>query len=438
MARTVVSRRELLAGLSGAAALAAVIHHGGAAAASTPDPAADPAVIADWNATAVATIVTDAGKASIEAFIWYGFTQAAVYNAVVGITRRYELYQWDRRGPSRASPQAAAAAAAHRLLRHYFPASQARLDGAYAASLAPIPDGPAKQQGISYGQQAADRIIALRVDDGRNDETVVFALPVPAPPGRWRPTPPGNAGFFGAWLSQLKPLMRESPSQFRPAAPVALTSAKYAEEFDEVKRLGAKTGSERTQAQTDTALFVASVSIVPYQEALRELVTRRRLDISDSARLFAAVDMSIADTAIAVWDSKFHFGLWRPITAIRLADDDGNPSTVADTAWESLVVNPPYPDYVSGATGVAGALTGALTRVLDSTLGRIDLNITSPVNGLPMKRYYEFAADLNRDVIDARVWGGVHFRAADEVGNAMGKQVADQALDRYFRPGTSS
>jgi hypothetical protein len=434
MARTVVSRRALLAGLGGAAALAAAITSGGAAAASTPDPAADPAVVADWNATAVATIVTDAGKASAEAFIWYAFTHAAIYNAVVGITRRYELYKWERRGPRGASPQAAAAAAAHRLLRHYFPASQARLDGALAASLAPIREGAAKQQGISYGEQAADRIIELRVDDGRGDPTVVFALPQPPPAGRWVPTPPAGAPFFGAWLSQLKPLMRESPSQFRPAAPVALTSGQYAAEYDEVKRLGGKTGSERTDAQTETALFVAGVSIVPYQVGLRELVTRRRPDISDSARLFAAVDMSIADTIIAVWDSKFHFGLWRPITAIRRADEDGNPSTVADPAWESLVVAPAYPDYVSGATGVVGALTGVLTRVLGDRRDRIDLNLSVPVNGQPVNRYYEFGADLNRDVIDARVWGGIHFRAADEVGCAMGQEIADRALDRYFRP----
>ena len=402
------------------------------AAALRSAPAADPAVITAWNETAVATIVTDAGKANAEAFLWYAYEQAAVYNAVVGITGRYELYKWDVRGPRRASPEAAAAAAAHRVLLTYFPASEERLSAAYAASLAQVPDGHAKQQGIRYGNRAARRIIRLRADDGRFAD-VTFDEPLA--PGVWRPTPPLFAPFFDPWLAQVEPFLLRSPSQFRPTGPPALTSEKYEEEFEEVRDYGAKTGSLRTAEQTETALFFSDIGVGPVQASLRDLVTRRHMDISDSARLFAAVDMSLADAVVVSWDSKLHFGFWRPVTAIQLANDDGNPETDAVPGWEPLIVTPPYPEYTSGLTTNIGALSRVLSRLLGD--GRVDLNITSVASGLPgppLTRHYGFARRLNRDVVDARVWSGVHFRTADVVGSAMGKQVGDWALDHYFQP----
>jgi hypothetical protein len=392
----------------------------------------DPAVITDWNATAVATIVVDAGKANAEAFLWYGFTQAAVYNAVVGITRRYELYNWNVRGPRAASPEAAAAAAAHRLLLHYFPASQPRLDAALEASLAKVSDGPAEKQGVSYGERAADRIIELRANDGRN-APITFDEPLDA--GVWRPTPPAFAPFFAPWLSQVRPMMLLSPSQLRPAPEPPMTSETYATEFNEVKELGAKMSASRTPIQTKTALFIANTGVVAFQAALRDLAARHGMDISDSARLFAAVDMGFADSVIAIWDAKFHYGFWRPITAIQLADQDGNAATVQDPTWEPLLITPPYPDYPSGLCSIVGVLSRVLSRTLGG--GRVDLNITSIDSdppGSPVTRHYELAADLNRDAIDARVWGGIHFRTADVVANGIGTRIGDWALDHYFAP----
>jgi hypothetical protein len=400
----------------------------GAARAS--HPGADPSVITDWNATAVATIVTDAGKANAEAFLWYAFEQAAVYNAVVGITGCYELYKWDERGPRGASPEAAAAVAAHRVLLTYFPASQARLDADLAASLAQIPDGRAERQGVRYGERAARRIIKLRTNDGRFADII---FDEPAAPGVWRPTPPGFLPFFDPWLSQVRPLLLKSPTQLRPGGPPALTSDVYERDFEEVRDYGVKTGSLRTPEQTETALFFSDIGVGPLQASLRNLVSRRQLDISRAARLFAAVDMSLADAIIVSWDGKFRFGFWRPVTAIQLADDDGNPETDAVPGWEPLVTTPPYPDYPSGLTPTVGALSAILSRLFDD--GRIDLNITSVAAGLPgppLTRHYEFAADLNQDVIDARVWSGIHFRTADVVGIEMGEKVAKWALDHYF------
>jgi hypothetical protein len=381
----------------------------------------DPSVVSAWNATAVSTVVTDAGQANAEAFLWFAFVHLAMYNAVVGITRDYALYNWDERGPRSASPEAAAAAAAHRLLLHYFPASQTRLDGALAASLANVTDGPAESNGVQYGERAADRIIELRTNDGRNG-TLTFDRP--PEPGVWRPTPPGFLPFFEPWIR---------PSQFRPGPPPALTSKRYATDFNEVKALGSKTSSLRTQQQTQTALFFSDIAFGPLQAALRDLAMRRSMNISDAAHMFAAVDVSIADTAIATWDAKFTYGFWRPITAIQLAGDDGNTHTVADPTWEPLLVTPPYPDYTSGLTGTIGSASRALSRILGG--GRVDLNITSVAAGLPgppVTRHYEFASEINADVIEARITGGIHFRTADVVGNRLGTKVADWALDHEF------
>ena len=416
--------KRLAVGLVTGSLLVAGLGTAGTAAAS---PDADPAVIRDWNATAVATIVGDAGKANAEAFLWLGYVQAPVYNAVVGITREYELYRWNRRGPLSASPEAAAAQAAHDVLLHYFPASQVRLDTQLEASLAGVTDGAAEQQGTTYGAAAADHFIAQRANDGRNAPITFDQAPAP---GVWRPTPTANAPFFDPWLGQVKPLLMKSSTQFRPGPPPALTSARYTADFNEVKALGAKVGSTRTAKQTETALFTTDVGIGPYQAALRDLTARHAMDISDTARVFGAVDMSITDSIIAVWDSKYHYGYWRPITAIQLADTDGNPDTVADTAWEPLVATPPYPDYVSGFNGVTGALTRSLSRILGH--GQVDLNITSVAAGVT--RHYETASALNRDGIDGRVWLGIHFRTADRVAINMSTRIANWGLNHYFQP----
>jgi hypothetical protein len=396
-------------------------------AAARPAPSSNPAVITDWNATAVATIVVDAGKGNAEGLLSYGFTQAAVYNAVVGITREYELYRWDVYGPRIASPEAAAATAAHDVLLHYFPASEGRLTAAYTASLAKIHGGVSKKLGIRYGQRAAARLIELRVGDGR---FAPITFDTPPAPGVWRPTPPGFGPFFDPWLSQVRPLMLNSPSQFRPGAQPAMTSATYTAEFNEVKAMGAKTGSGRTAAQTQTALFFSDIAVGPIQGSLRSLVTRHHLNISDSARLFAALDMSMADAVIIAWDAKLKYAFWRPITAIQLAADDGNSDTSADGSWEPLIVTPPYPEYPSGLCNVFAAWSTALTRILGTD--DIDLDITSATAGVT--RHYDSAAKLMHDAIDARVWSGIHFRTADVVAAEMGTRVGDWSMDHYFAP----
>ncbi|MGW0910213.1 vanadium-dependent haloperoxidase [Streptomyces sp. NPDC002784] len=419
-------RRALIVGLSaltlGAALPASPLSPAPEAGPRTPDSE----VITDWNRTAEEVVSVDARKPTAEPFIWYGFVSAAVYNAVVGIEGRYTPYKWDVRGPRHASSEAAAAAAARRVLLTYFPDSRARIDAAYAASLAKIPDGRAADEGAAFGERAAEHLVELRRGDGR-DATVTYDRP-PAP-GVWRPAPPGNRPFVNPWMARLRPMLLDSPDRFMPGPPPELTSQRYARDFAEVKAMGAKNSTERTAEQTETALFFTDSLPQQLQSAYRERVTRRGLDIVEAARLFAAVNTASADATITTWNSKLTYALWRPVTAVRLADTDGNPDTEADPAWLPLANTPPYPDYIGGHCATDGAVIAVLDRL---TGGDIDLRVHSSVTGTT--RTYRDSADFNRDVIDARVWEGIHFRTADEVGNRIGRQIGRFALAHHFRP----
>ena len=217
--------------------LLAIVAAGTANAATAPSSASadDPAVVSDWNAIAVSTLVGDTTKQTVEDILYMGFVQAAVYNAVVGVDGRYEPYQFNAHAPRGASAQAAAVAAAHQVLVTYVPSAQATLDTDYATSLAQIPDGTAKTQGIAFGTRAADHLIRQRANDGRNAPILFTQLPAP---GVWRPTPPLNLPMSAPWLGFVTPLLLDSATQFAPAPPPALTSARYTRDFNEVKEIG--------------------------------------------------------------------------------------------------------------------------------------------------------------------------------------------------------
>jgi hypothetical protein len=391
--------------------------------------ASDPTVISDWNALAVTTFSGDPTKAPQETPLYLGFVQAAVYDAVVGIDGRYEPYRFHARAPHRASAEAAAVAAAHKVLVTYSPYAQATLDAAYATALAQIPNGKAKTRGVAFGTLAADNLIAMRTNDGRN-APVLFTQP-PAP-GVWRPTPPAFQPMAVPWMGGVTPLLVRSGAQFgEPGPPPAMTSAQYTRDFAEVKALGSATSTARMPEQTSTARFFSGNAAVQFNAALRDQLTVRHLDIVDAARLFAAVDMSEADAIIAVWHAKYLYGFWRPVTAINLADTDDNPATTADPSWTPLLATPPYPDYVSGYSG----LTGAFTRALADTLDTRDLQLTLISTAVPgAVRDYDSGKTLRNDVVDARVWLGIHFRFADTAGVDVGQGVAHWALTHYFGP----
>jgi len=384
-------------------------------------------VVPNWNAIAVTTFSADPAKVPQETPLYVAFVQAAVYDAVVGIDGRYEPYRFDARAPRGASAQAAAVAAAYEVLVTYSPYAKTNLDAAYATSLAQIPDGKAKSRGIAFGTLAADNLIAMRANDGRN--APIFFTQPPAP-GVWRPTPPGFVPMAVPWMGAVTPLLLRSGAQFgEPGPPPALTSNRYTRDFNEVKAFGSMNSTVRTADQTSTALFFSGNAAVQYNAALRDQIAVRHPDLVDAARIFAAVDMSEADAIISVWHAKYLYGFWRPITAIQLADTDGNPATIADPTWTPLLTTPPYPEYVSGYSGLTGAFTLALADTLDT--GNLHLTlISTAVPGAV--RQYDTGASLRDDVINARVWLGIHFRTADTGGVDMGERVADWALEHYF------
>ena len=398
--------------------------------AAHPVPATNASVIATWNGIAVST-VTAAGPSPTN-FNYFAFVHLAMYNAVVGITGGYELYKWDVVGSKQASPEAAAAAAAHRVLKNYFPAQATTLDQSLAASLARVRNPVAKKKGIAYGVLAANRIIALRTGDGRN---AVVTVPTGTTPGHWRPEP-ATALFTSAWLGGVTPLAIDSAIQFAPGAPPAINTGTYLEEFNEVRDFGGQNAdTKRTAEQSQTARFYSDAGIVPMQAGLREFATRRKLNIVDSARMFAAVETSIADGAITVWHGKLQYMWWRPITAIRNAgteaiDLDGNPQTIGSDTWTPFIPTPPYPDWPSGLCSVVGAVSTTLTRLNGD--GTLDLNVTSATAG--ETRHFATKAKMAEEAVDARVWSGIHFRTADEVSIDIGSHVADWVLDHYFRP----
>jgi hypothetical protein len=387
----------------------------------------DPTVIANWTLLAQSTFMADPAKKPQEAFLYISFVDAAMYNAVVGIDGRYRPYKFHARPSRPASDTAAAVAAAYRVLVEYSPASAlTTLNAARATSLAAIPDGAAKTNGIAYGVAAAEHLIGQRSADGRN-AAVLFTMP--EGPGVWRPTPPALSPMFIPWMGSVKPLLVRSGAQFDPGPPPKMTSRRYTRDFNEVKAYGSATSTARTATQTATANFFSGNATVQFNRALVDQMTVRNLDIVDTARMFAAVEMSMADAVISIWHSKVKYGFWRPSTAINLADTDGNPATVADPTWVPLLVNPPYPDYVSGYSGVTGAFTRALSRTLHTS--RLNVTLTSTaVAGAT--RHYNTARGINRDVVNARIWLGIHFRFADTAGLKMGQRVADYALSHFF------
>jgi hypothetical protein len=396
-------------------------------AAAAPLVARDAAVITTWDAIAVRTIIVEAQKPPPVAQLYLGFVSAAVYNAVVTIDGRFTPYTKQPRSHRPALSAASAASAAYRLLSHYFPTSADPLFADYRASLAKIPDGSAKIRGVRVGEQSAAAIVRLREGDGRD---AAITLDGPPGPGVWRPTPPAFAPMLAPWLGFVRPLLLDSPTQLPLAGPDRLTSAAYARDFNEVKADGAAASTTRTPAQTETARFFSDNLVVQYQAGLRDLATRQRLDITESARLFAILNTTSADALIACWRAKYDFAFWRPSTAIQLADTDHNPATTADPTWTPLVANPPYPDYPSGHACLTGATSNGLAYLFGAR--HINLAVSSALTGTT--RQYRTAQDLDRDTMNARIWLGIHFRTAMTDGNQLGHRVSHWALGHYFQP----
>jgi len=395
---------------------------------SAPARAAD--TVTHWNEIATNALVAD-GQGAI-AIPHLAMVHGAVFDAVNAIDRRYEPYLEAIRAKRWYSQDAAAATAAYRVLVDSQPpvvpperlaAFVASLRPQYDASLAAVPPGPAKDGGIATGNAAADEMIAARRNDGRFG---AFRFSTGTLVGQWRPVLPLFVNDPGAWLKDVRPFLIKNSSQFGGPGPYELTSRRYAKDFNEVKALGAIGSTTRTPDQTLAARFWGATNpIGTWSSLYRNIAAQRGGSLADNARMFAMLYFAGADTGITVWAEKAKYSFWRPITAIREAAADGNPRTVADPNWLPLLNTPPYPSHPSGLTSLAGASA----RTLRHFFGTDDVAFGT-TNAVGTRSYTSFSQAVD-EIVDARVWSGIHFRKADEDGAEIGKRVAGWQQHRF-------
>jgi hypothetical protein len=381
--------------------------------------------VADWDAVGTQAF-SAAGLTAAEGHVIFAYAAIAVYDSVMAIEGGYEPFAVDVIRRVDASPQAAVAAAAHRVLAHYLPAQAPTIvDPAYATSLATIPDGQAKTNGIAVGESVAQLLIAQRSGDGFR-AAVTYTPPNPPIPGVWLPTAPTPP--IGTYLGLMQPFSLESADQFRPDGPPELSSKRWAREYNEVKEIGSSTSTTRTPEQTVAARFWAEPPVQQAHGSFRKLVLDHELDVVEAARFMAMISVVYADALIACFDAKYNDPFWRPITAIRAGHTDGNEATVGDPAWSPLLGTPNHPEYPSAHS----CLTPAGGLVVEEFLGTHEIDLTVPsLTGLG-DRHYARAKDLEDEVANARIWGGIHFRSAVEDGVEIGKRTVRQVLGHNF------
>jgi PAP2 superfamily len=381
--------------------------------------------VTEWNLNASTALMGVAGQPPQVSMPHMAMVHGAVYDAVNAIDGRYEGYLLSSRvAKPTDSKEAAAATAAYRVLLHLVPAQQATLDAQYAASLAPIAAGPARSRGIAVGEAAAAVMIAARMGDGRFGP---YRFPTGLEPGVWRVVPPSNGNDPNAWLKDVDPFLIRGPSQFRSRGPLALTSKSYAREFEEVKSLGSANSTTRSADQGLAARYWAENPPGTWSRIFRTLSAQEALSLTENARLYAMLYLSGTDALIAVWDDKAHWLFWRPLTAIREAGTDGNPRTTPDPGWTSLIPTPPYPEHSSGHTGLSGAFVKTLQQFF-----RTDRIAWTDTNNANLSRSFTRLSDAIEEIVDARVWSGIHFRTADEAGRRIGERVARFREEHYF------
>ena len=392
-------------------------------------------VVLDWNAHAARAIVTVGGQVPPRALIRLAMVHLAIYDAVNAIDGGpCESYASVPKVDRPASAEAAAAAAARDVLVALFPKQMEELDAEYAASLAGLPDDIARANGIAVGQQAASAILIARAHDGR-DATVTY---VPGSgPGVWMPTPPAFLAAQAPETAFVQPFALNSGSQFRPEAPYSLASEEWARDFNEIKALGSTVGSSRTAEQTDIARFWSDNPPLQWNRAWRALSMAKALGLADNARYFAMLATASADALIACWDAKFSYNFWRPVTAIRAGDSDGNPETAPDPAWIGLIVTPPHPEYPAAHGCFSAASTETLRHLFGTDNVGFWMDSSAPGVVHPIRTYFHFS-DALAEVNEARIYGGMHYRNSTRVGANIGKQVSRFTTRHFFRPRSGS
>jgi hypothetical protein len=389
-------------------------------------------VVTQWNDIAItqARASTEPGASSSGATSLYvAYVELAVYNSIVGIKGKYEPYKFSVPAQPDASPDAAAVEAAYRMLLHLLPDRASTLTAAYNLSMAAIADGPAKIDGQSVGLFSANTLIALRAGDGLG---VPWPYTYPSTPvaGVYIPTP-GVTSLVTPWAGQMTPFTFSNPAQFLPdEPPPPLNSRQWAEDYNEVRLLGAVNSTVRTPAQTEIGRFWTDHTTAQYGHMLQLLIMQENMDLLDSSRLMAMSFTSLADAYIGCFNAKYHFSFWRPVTAIRNGDIDENELTVADPEWTPLGVTPGHPEYPAAHA----CLTGSLANTLEQYFGtpHVHLAVTSAVTNTT--HYFQNVHELEREVEGARIYAGFHYHHSLVQGFLLGHKVSDNVTDRYFAP----
>jgi hypothetical protein len=391
-------------------------------------PSGPPDVVLQWNEVMVESLASQnpfaAGRLA-------AITQVAVFEAVNSITGEYEPYESLLPAPPGASAEAAAIAAAHGVLVHYLPAQTATLAARRDASLAAIADGAAKDDGSAIGEAAAAALIALRATDGAAPPQ--SHTPATTDPGEWQPTPacPGPAGVLRHW-GNVATFGIENGAQFRSNPPPALHTGKYAKDFNEVKSIGSKTSGIRPGDRAEVAQFYNVVLAVgTWNPVARQLASAQGTSLSENARAFALLNVAIHDALVSVMETKYHYRLWRPETAIRGAASDGNARTAADSTFEPFVPTPCFPSYPSAHASAAYAAARIISKIWGPS-GH-EINLTTPQFPGIVLNYWRID-QITADIDDARVYGGIHFRFDQDAGAHQGRSIGTYLLRTLMRP----
>lgn len=393
------------------------------------EPAAHADAVTDWNATLIATM---AGQNPFAQARFAAITHLAMFEAVNAIGHEYHPYLGTIQAPAAASREAAAAAAAHAVLTHYFPASAASLDAALAASLAAVADGPAEDDGVAVGEVAAAAMIAHRSADG-GTAPPQFHLPSSADVGEWQLTPacPPLGGVFVHWR-ELLPFGIDSTDQFRSPPPPPIKSGAYAKAYNEVKLVGSLFSTARPQDRADVAVFYnAALAPFVWNSVARQLAAARGTSIAENARVFALMNMALSDGLASVMETKYHYTFWRPETAIRAGDSDGNAATSADPNYVPFIVTPCFPSYGSAHASASYAARTVLGRVF----GEGPHAITLATPALPsIVLQYGRLEQITHDIDDARVYSGIHFRFDQVAGARQGARIGRFVVSHNLQP----
>ena len=374
-------------------------------------------VVQDWDNIMVNTV---SGQNAFAQARFAAITQLAVFEAVNAITGRYTPYLGTISAPPGSSAEAAAIAAAHTVLKNYFPAAAASLDAARANSLASIPDGTPKLNGIAVGEAAAAAMIAVRMNDGAAPPQ--FYLPVSSDPGQWQLTPscPAAGGILFQWQN-VTPFAVHDSSQFRSDPPPALASIRYEKSYNEVKLVGDVNSTARPPHLSDVATFYSLVSaVVAWNSVANQLAVEEGTSLSENARTLALINMAMSDALVTVMETKYHYTRWRPETAIREGDLDGNPRTDPDPAYKPFIVTPCFPSYPSAHASASYSAREILARIFSNRPHSIMLS-TPAMPGLVLQ--YDTLDAITDDIDNARVYGGIHFRYDQEEGGTQGTEI---------------